>query len=171
VEKQDLIDKQILELIKQNPGITDIEMALKLGPETKEVRNRIKNLSDTCGKILVVDDERSTIETLRISLESDNYSVIEAHTGYKALEKARSEIPDIILLDIMLPDMTGYEVCNKLKKDPSTRSIPIVMLTGMSGAGDKIAGMDLGADDYITKPFDQNVLKARIRNAMQCLKR
>ncbi len=138
VSKQDLIDKQ-------------------------EVRNKIKNLSGTRVKILVVDDERSTVDALRISLESDNYDVVEAYTGFRAIEKARTEIPDLILLDIILPDMTGYEACNRLKKDPSTRSIPIVMLTGMNGANDKMVGMDLGADDYITKPFDLNDLKARIR--------
>ena len=142
VGKQDLIDKKI-------------------------VRNRIKNLSDMRIKILVVDDEKSIVEALRIALESDNCTVIEAHTGSKAIEKARGELPDLILLDIMLPDMTGYEVCNKLKKDPSTKSIPIIMLTGMSGTGDKIAGLDLGADDYITKPFDLNELKARIHSVLQ----
>ncbi|VVB88187.1 Chemotaxis protein CheY [uncultured archaeon] len=118
-------------------------------------------------KILVVDDEKGTVNALRISLESDNYDVIEAFTGDGAIRKAKSELPDLILLDLMLPDMTGYEICNKLRKGRSTRSIPIIMLTGMGGAVDKMAGLELGADDYITKPFDLNELKARISTILQ----
>ncbi|MCZ7406064.1 MAG: response regulator [Candidatus Methanoperedens sp.] len=116
-------------------------------------------------KILVVDDEKGIVSALKISLESDNYKVVEAYTGDGAIRKARSEIPDLILLDLMLPDMTGYEICNKLRKDPLTRSIPIIMLTGLGETG-RIAGLDLGADDYITKPFDLNELKAKIRNVL-----
>jgi len=118
-------------------------------------------------KILVVDDEKSMIDALRISLESENYDVVEAYTGEGAIQKARIETVDLILLDIMLPDITGYEICNKLRKNPLTRSIPIIMLTGMTGASDKMAGLDLGASDYITKPFDLDELKAKIRNALR----
>ena len=100
---------------------------------------------------------------MKMSLESDNYKVIEAYTGDGAIRKARSEVPDLILLDLMLPDMTGYEICNKIRKDPLTRSIPIIMLTGMGETG-RIAGLELGANDYITKPFDLNELKEKIRN-------
>ena len=117
-------------------------------------------------KILVVDDERVIVNTLKISLESDNYKVVEAYTGDGAIRKARSEVPDLILLDIMLPDMTGYEICNKLRKDPLTRSIPIIMLTGMGETG-RIAGLELGANEYITKPFDLNELKAKICDVLQ----
>lgn len=116
-------------------------------------------------KILVVDDEKGIVSALKISLETDNYKVVEAYTGDGAIRKARSEVPDLILLDLMLPDMTGYEICNKLRKDPLTRSIPIIMLTGLGETG-RIAGLDLGADDYITKPFDLNELKAKIRNVL-----
>ncbi|MFZ3167213.1 MAG: response regulator [Candidatus Methanoperedens sp.] len=113
-------------------------------------------------KILVVDDEKWIVNALKMSLESDNYKVIEAYTGDGAIRKVHGEAPDLILLDIMLPDMTGYEICNKLRKDPLTRSIPIIMLTGMGETG-RIAGLELGADEYITKPFDLNELKAKIR--------
>ena len=116
-------------------------------------------------KILVVDDEKGIVSTLKMSLESDNYKVVEAYTGDGAIRKARSEAPDLILLDIMLPDMTGYEICNKLRKDPLTRSIPIIMLTGMGETG-RIAGLELGANDYITKPFVLNELKTKIRNVL-----
>ncbi len=122
---------------------------------------RMNNLSDVRGKILVVDDEKSTVDTLKMSLELDNYDVVEAYSGDGAIRKARSEIPDLILLDIMLPDRTGYEICNKLRKDPLTRTIPIIMLTGMGETG-RIVGMELGANDYITKPFDLNVLREKI---------
>ncbi len=132
-----------------------------------EIRNRINDTSGTRVKILVVDDEKSTIDALRISLESENYEVLEAYTGDSAIKKAGSVPLDLILLDIMLPDITGYEICNRLKKNPKTRSVPIIMLTGMSSASDKMAGLDLGADDYITKPFSQNELKAKIRIALQ----
>ncbi len=117
-------------------------------------------------KILVVDDEKGTVDSLRMALESDNYEVVEARTGEGAIHKALNENVDLILLDIMLPDMTGYEICNTLRKNPSTASVPIIMLTGMSGMSDKMAGLDLGADDYITKPFDIRELKAKIRIAL-----
>lgn len=124
------------------------------------------NLSDVQIKILVVDDEKNIVSTLRMFLESDNYKVVEAYTGDGAIKKARSEAPDLILLDIMLRDMTGYEVCNRIRKDPLTKSIPIIMLTGMGETG-RMAGMELGADEYITKPFDLNELKSKIRTVLR----
>ena len=130
--------------------------------------NKLNNdTSSTRFKILIVDDDRSTIDALRISLESENYEVLEAYNGDSAIKKAGSVPLDLILLDIMLPDITGYEICSRLKKNPKTWSVPIIMLTGMSSASDKMAGLDLGADDYITKPFDQNELKTKIRIALQ----
>ena len=117
-------------------------------------------------KILVVDDEREIVNTLKIYLESDNYKVVEAYTGDGAIRTSRSEIPDLILLDLMLPDITGYEICNKIKNDLLTRSIPIIMLIGVGETG-RIAGMKLGANDYITKPFDINELRTKIRSVLQ----
>ncbi len=126
--------------------------------------DRMNGLSNSQVKVLIVDDERSIVNTLRMLLESDNFNVIEAFSGDRAIQKAHSESPDLILLDVMLPDMTGYEVCSRLKKSPSTRLIPIIMLTGLSGIRktDKMLGLELGADDYITKPFDPDELKTRI---------
>lgn len=117
-------------------------------------------------KILVVDDDMGMVSTLRLLLESDKFKVVVAYTGDEAIRKARSEVPDLILLDLMLPDMTGYEICNTLREDPSTCSIPIIMLTGLGETG-RVAGLELGADDYITKPFDTNKLKTRIRNVLR----
>ncbi len=129
----------------------------------------MKQFSEKRGKILVVDDEKDVIETLRISLESDNYSVVDAYTGSEAIKKARSEAPDLIVLDVMLPDITGYETCNRLKKNPLTKLIPIIMLTGLSGItkNDKKLGLDLGADGYITKPINIDELKERICSILQ----
>jgi two-component system alkaline phosphatase synthesis response regulator PhoP len=167
VGKQDPIDNQILELVKQNPDITESEIASKLGLGINDVRRRIEHLSDTRTKILVVDDEKDITDSLGISLESEGYNVVKANTGHDAIEKARVEIPDLILLDIMLPDMNGYEICNRLRKDPLTKLIPIIMLTGRGGLNDKIEGLDLGADDYITKPFNVRELKARVRTVLR----
>jgi two-component system, OmpR family, alkaline phosphatase synthesis response regulator PhoP len=167
VGKQDPIDNQILELVKQNPDITESEIASKLGLRKSDVRRRIEQLSDTRTKILVVDDEKDITDSLGISLESEGYKVVKANTGHDAIEKARVEIPDLILLDIMLPDMNGYEITNKLRKDPLTKLIPIIMLTGRGGLNDKIEGLDLGADDYITKPFNVRELKARVRTVLR----
>jgi len=116
-------------------------------------------------KILVVDDEKGIVSMLKMSLESDNYRVIEAYTGDGAIRKAQGEAPDLVLLDIMLPDMTGYEICARFRKDPLTRSIPIIMLTGMGEIG-RMAGIELGAKDFITKPFDINELKLKIRTVL-----
>ncbi len=165
--KQDPIDNQILELVKQNPDITENEIASKLGIGKNDVRRRIEHLSDTRTKILVVDDEKDIADSVGISLESEGYNVVKANTGHDAIEKARLEIPDLILLDIMLPDMNGYEICNRLRKDPLTKLIPIIMLTGRGGLNDKIEGLDLGADDYITKPFNVRELKARVRTVLR----
>jgi two-component system alkaline phosphatase synthesis response regulator PhoP len=167
VGKQDPIDNQILELVKQNPDITESEIASKLGLGINDVRRRIEHLSDTRTKILVVDDEKDITDSVGISLESEGYNVVKANTGHDAIEKARVEIPDLILLDIMLPDMNGYEITNKLRKDPLTKLIPIIMLTGRGGLNDKIEGLDLGADDYITKPFNVRELKARVRTVLR----
>jgi two-component system alkaline phosphatase synthesis response regulator PhoP len=130
VAEADLIDNQILELIKQEPDITDDEIAVKLGLNTDEVRNRIRHLSDTRVKILIVDDEKDIVVPLKTSLESDNYNVVEAYAGYEAIEKAHFEVPDLVLLDLGLPDIDGYEVCGRMRKDPLIRSVPVIMLTG-----------------------------------------
>ena len=165
--KADSIDTRILQLIEKIPDITEDEIAHRLSLDPKEIGERIRRFSDERIKIMIVDDEKNTIFPIRISLESDNYIVIEAYDGNEAVEKARSEIPDMILLDMLLPKMKGDEVCNRLKKDPRTRSIPIIMVTGVDKVSNKIESLDMGADDYITKPFNINELKARIRTVLR----
>lgn len=119
------------------------------------------------GKILVVDDESHIVELVKFNLESNGYSVVEASDGKEALAKAKAESPDLILLDLMLPIIDGTEVCKKLKNDVSTESIPIIMLTAKSDEMDKIIGLEIGADDYITKPFSLRELLARIKAVLR----
>lgn len=165
--KPDSIDRQILELVSQKPDISENEIALKLGLGTNEVKKRIRHFSDTREKIMIVDDEKDLVSLLKLSFESENYGVVEAYNGHEALEKTRTEVPDLILLDISLPGIDGYEVCKRLRKDPATESIPIIMLTGKDEVSDKIEGLERGADDYVTKPFDINELKARVRTVLR----
>ena len=111
-------------------------------------------------KILLVDDEKLIVKGLRFSLEQDGYEVDSAYDGEEALSLARSGDYDIILLDIMLPKLTGFEVCQQIRE---TSDVPIIMLTAKGDDMDKILGLDYGADDYITKPFNVLEVKARIK--------
>ncbi len=165
--KKNSTDESILRLIEKNPDITEDEIASKTGMDIDEVKNKIRHLSDTRVKILIIDDDRDAIIPLKMSLESANFNVLEAYSGHEGLEKARSEIPDLILLDLMLPDMDGFEVCKTLKNDPHTKSVRIIMLTGKDAIDTKIEGLENGADDYITKPFNLNELKARIKTILR----
>jgi DNA-binding response OmpR family regulator len=114
-------------------------------------------------KILVVDDEAVLVETIAYNLEQAGYRVVTASDGNSALEAARSEDPDLILLDIMLPGIDGLEVCRQLRRESSTATTPIVMLTAKSDEIDKVVGLEVGADDYVTKPFGRRELLARVR--------
>jgi DNA-binding response OmpR family regulator len=111
-------------------------------------------------KILVVEDDASLLETLKYNLRREGYDVVTAADGEKALEAARRERPALIVLDIMLPGMNGFEVCRVLRKD---MTVPILMLTAKSDETDKIIGLEIGADDYMTKPFSVRELLARVR--------
>jgi two-component system alkaline phosphatase synthesis response regulator PhoP len=115
------------------------------------------------GKILVVDDEKNIAEAVRYNLEKEGFRTVIAHDGARALELARQELPDLILLDWMLPEVEGLEVCRTLKRDDKTRHIPIIMLTVRSGETDKVLGLEMGADDYVTKPFSARELMARVK--------
>lgn len=111
-------------------------------------------------KILIVDDEKPIVEILKFNLEKEGYSTIEAYDGEEAVEKALSEKPDLILLDVMLPKLDGFTVCKKLRQQ---LTCPILMLTAKEDVVDKIIGLELGADDYMTKPFSIRELIARIK--------
>ncbi len=161
--KLDDIDKEILAMLEQDDMTPDATISEKLGITQEEVRERLDRLADTRTKILVVDDEPDTLIPLTRALEADNYVTIEAVDGAEAIEKVRNETPDLVLLDLMLPKLNGYEVCMKLKEDPLTRHIPIIMLSAKGEIKDKVLGIEIGADDYVTKPFDLLELKTRIR--------
>ncbi|MBH0312813.1 response regulator, partial [Alcaligenes faecalis] len=113
--------------------------------------------------LLLIDDEPANLQILRHTLQQD-YRLLFAKDGVKALELAQRDLPDLILLDIMMPQMSGYEVCRALKADIKTRHIPIVFVTALSQPHDEQMGLDMGAVDYISKPFNPAILKARIRN-------
>jgi two-component system alkaline phosphatase synthesis response regulator PhoP len=118
-------------------------------------------------KILVVDDEQAILELVRYNLLREGFSVTTVEDGEKALEAVRAHPPNLIVLDLMLPGMDGLEVCRRLKQDSATREIPIVMLTAKGEESDIVIGLELGADDYIPKPFSPRVLIARIRAVLR----
>jgi two-component system alkaline phosphatase synthesis response regulator PhoP len=118
-------------------------------------------------KILVVDDEEDILELVRYNLAREGYKVLCASSGEDGLKAAKSEKPDLIVLDLMLPGIDGLDVTRRLKGDPATRRIPIVMLTARGEESDIVTGLELGAEDYITKPFSPRVLVARVKAALR----
>ena len=114
-----------------------------LGPATAKASTRV----------LVVEDEQDVAELLRYHLTKEGYEVTLVGNGADALKRARETKPDLILLDIMVPQLNGWEVCRRLKQDAETRAIPVIMVTGRVEEGDKVLGFEMGADDYVTKPF------------------
>lgn len=163
----DSIDYRILELIKKDSSISNNEMSKIIGIPENEITARIRNFSDTRSKILIIDDDMDSLLPLKRSLERENYKVVEAYNGQEGLRKAAVDTPDIILLDLMMPGMDGYEVCNRLKKEAALKNTQIIMLTAKDEVGDKVRGLELGADDYVTKPFNLSELKARIKTALR----
>ena len=113
--------------------------------------------------IMVVDDERDLVETIKLKLSAEGYDVIEAYDGQEALEKMRQKRPDLVLLDIMMPQLNGYQVCREIKKDAKLKQIPVLMLTAKVQESDKFWGLETGADDYITKPFEFETLMDSIK--------
>jgi two-component system alkaline phosphatase synthesis response regulator PhoP len=119
------------------------------------------------GKILVVDDEIYIVHILDFSLGMEGYEVVTALDGQQAVEKARTERPDLIVLDIMMPKMDGYEACRKLKDDPNTKEIPVILLSAKGRSVDQKMGFEVGADDYVTKPFSPKKLVERINTTLR----
>ncbi len=117
--------------------------------------------------ILVVDDEEDVLELVRYNLDKSGYQVETASSGEEALTKARRKLPDLVILDLMLPGMDGLEVCKKLKNDAKTEGLPIIVLTAKGEETDVVTGLELGADDYVTKPFSPKVLIARVRRILR----
>lgn len=118
-------------------------------------------------KILVVEDEKDILELIAFNLECNGYTVCKAANGEDGLVTARNEMPDLILLDIMMPGIDGFDVCRTLKQEEKTRKIPIIMLTARGEDTDIVSGLELGAEDYVTKPFSPKILIARIRTVLR----
>ena len=118
-------------------------------------------------KILVVDDEPEAVELIEFNLKQAAFDVLTAADGSEALKKARTSLPRLIILDLMLPEVDGLEVCKMLRRDPATAAIPIVMVTAKAAELDRILGLELGADDYITKPFSPRELVLRIKKLLE----
>ena len=117
--------------------------------------------------ILIVEDEEDILELVTYNLKREGYNTVGAGSGEDALAEAAARTPDLILLDLMLPGVDGLEVCRRLKKEPRTDGIPVIMLTAKGEEADIVAGLELGADDYVTKPFSVRVLVARVRAALR----
>lgn len=115
-------------------------------------------------KILVVDDEERMVRFIRLNLEYDGFQVIEAFNGNQALEQVRSKLPDLVLLDVMMPDIDGFEVLRIIRE---TSNVPVIMLTAKGEENDRVRGLELGADDYITKPFSPRELVSRVRAVLR----
>lgn len=118
-------------------------------------------------KIVCIEDDPDILELIQYNLTRQGYEVITCSNGEEGLARARSEEPDLVLLDLMLPGIDGIEICKRLKADEQTRSIPVIIVSAKGEEGDIVTGLDLGADDYVTKPFGPRELLARVRTALR----
>jgi len=118
-------------------------------------------------RILLVDDEAQLVELVKMRLEANGYQVLTAYDGKDALDMAKKEMPDLIILDLMLPKIDGYKVCRMLKFDEKYKKIPIIMFTARALDSDKKVGIEVGADDYITKPFEPELLLMKIKDFLK----
>ena len=122
-------------------------------------------------RVLVVDDILPNVKLLEAKLSTEYYEVLTATSGAEALKKVATENPDIVLLDVMMPGMDGFEVCSIIKRNPETAHIPVVMVTALTDAQDKVRGLEAGADDFLSKPINDTALMARVRSVSRSTKR
>ena len=130
----------------------------------------VKTAKATSGTVLVIEDEADVLDLVRYHLEKAGFRVIVAHDGAVGLTKARAEKPDAIVLDLMLPGICGEDVCRELKRTDDTASIPVIMLTAKAQAEERVAGLELGADDYVAKPFSPRELVLRVEGVLRRLR-
>ena len=114
-------------------------------------------------KILIIEDERDILQLVKLYLEKEGYRTVTAATGTEGLDSAKQHKPDLLVLDLMLPEIDGLEVCKRLRSAPETAMLPIIMLTAKAEETDQVIGLELGADDYVTKPFSPKALVARVK--------
>ncbi|NLW47469.1 MAG: response regulator transcription factor [Firmicutes bacterium] len=119
------------------------------------------------GTIVIVEDEANIVELVKYNLDREGYRTLYANDGRKGLELIKQELPDLVILDLMLPEMDGLSVCKQLRSDAQTKSIPIIILTAKSEEADRVLGLEMGADDYVTKPFSPRELVARVRAVLR----
>ena len=148
------------------------EMQVQRGLSLSQIADELDAMEaqalDRPEKILIVEDEGATRETWMEFFQNSGYEVSQAADGQEALEVVRQDRPDLVLLDLRLPKLDGYQVCQRLKNDPMTAHIPIVMITAfLTGASDTVRGIEYGADDYLNKPVDLDVLAARVRMVLR----
>ena len=118
-------------------------------------------------KILIVDDELENLKLVGMFLQSKGYRIVAAKNGTQGIEKAKEEMPDVIVLDVMMPDINGFEVCRLLRTDPKTAAIPVMMLTAKTRVTDKVVGFEAGADEYLTKPILPDQLLERLEALLE----
>ena len=119
------------------------------------------------GTIAIVEDEANIVELIKYNLDREGYKTISANNGRRGLELVKQELPDLVILDLMLPELDGLSVCKQLRAEPQTKSIPIIILTAKSEEADRVLGLEMGADDYVTKPFSPRELVARVRAVLR----
>ena len=119
------------------------------------------------GTIAIIEDEPNIVELVKYNLDREGYQTISSGNGRKGLELIQQELPDLIVLDLMLPELDGISICKQLRADPRTKSIPIIILTAKSEEADRVLGLEMGADDYVTKPFSPRELVARVRAVLR----
>src|SRR2546423_9847655 len=119
------------------------------------------------GTVLVIDDERDLIELVRYNLDKEGFDVVAASDGTSGLDIATRHKPNLVVLDLMMPGMDGLEVCRRMRADERTRRIPVIMLTAKAAEADRVVGLEMGADDYVTKPFSPRELIARVKAVLR----
>src|SRR5215217_1350549 len=120
-------------------------------------------------KVLIIEDEKDILQLVKLYLEKEGFRTVTAMTGIEGLEQVKAENPDLVVLDLMLPGMDGLEICKRLRSKRETAMLPVIMLTAKAEESDTIVGLELGADDYVTKPFSPKTLVARVKALLRRL--
>ena len=168
VGNKDLFDREEVAEKKQLVKEMQVQRGLSLSQIAMELESMEAEHSDGPERLLIVEDEDATRETWAEFFGNAGYAVLQAGDGQEALEITRRDRPDLILLDLRLPKLDGYQVCQRLKGDPMTAHIPIIMITAfLTGASDTVRGIEYGADDYLNKPVDLDVLAARVKMVLR----